>query len=188
MDNELDYKIEFEKVYCSYYSRMKRFAQEYVLHEEDAENIVQDVFLELWEHKEVLSTYVYSSGFLFTSVKNRCIDFLRRKTRSLKISSELQEEYAYTLQMKLQSLEAFEEELFSKPDIEAIITNAVNNLPDKCREIFIMNKFQGKKQRIIAEELDISIHTVESQMAIAYKKLKEDLKDLAPLFLFLFSI
>jgi len=64
--------------------------------------------------------------------------------------------------------------------------NAIESLPQKCREIFILNKIEGKKQKIIAQELNISINTVESQMAIAYKKLKEVLKDHVPLLIFLF--
>ena len=89
------------------------------------------------------------------------------------------------LQIKFQSLEAFDELLFSEPDIETVIQNAIESLPQKCREIFILNKIEGKKQKIIAQELNISINTVESQMAIAYKKLKETLKDYAPLLIFL---
>jgi len=74
----------------------------------------------------------------------------------------------------------------NETDIDTIIQKAIDNLPEKCREIFVMNKIEGKKQKVIAQELNISIHTVESQMAIAYKKLKEALKDCVPLFLFFF--
>jgi len=87
--------------------------------------------------------------------------------------------------VKFQSLEAFDEQLFSEPDIETVIQNAIESLPEKCREIFVLNKIEGKKQKTIAQELNISINTVENQMAIAYKKLKEILKDYIPLLIFL---
>ena len=80
MDAISRHKSEFEKIYLSYYSRMKRFAQEYVIREEDAENIVQDLFLDLWEQNIELLSHSNLFAYLFTSVKNRCIDFLRHKT------------------------------------------------------------------------------------------------------------
>lgn len=177
---------EFENIYVSHYSRMKRFAQEYVICEEDAENIVQDVFLDLWEENFQLLVHTNLIAYLFTSVKNKCIDFLRHKKVMSKTIEKLQDNYMKILQIKLQSLEAFNEKTFYEPDIEAIIKNAIDNLPEKCREIFILNKIDGKKQKIIAQELDISINTVESQMAIAYKKLKEMLKDQTLILFFLF--
>lgn len=185
MDIAVKNTLDFESIYVSYYSRMKRFAQEYVIREEDAENIVQDVFLELWEHKRFLSSHSNLFAYLFTAVKNKCLDFLRHKTVVEKTAEKLKDEHTRSLQMKLYSLEAFDEKLFSEPDIETIVQNAINALPDKCREIFILNKMEGKKQKVIAQELNISIHTVESQMAIAYKKLKEELKDYIPLLIFL---
>jgi RNA polymerase sigma factor (sigma-70 family) len=77
-------------------------------------------------------------------------------------------------------------QFLNETDIDAVIQNAIDSLPEKCRQIFVMNKIEGKKQKVIAQELNISVHTVESQMAIAYKKLKEALKDYTLLFLFFF--
>ena len=165
---------------------MKRFAQEYVMREEDAENIVQDVFLDLWEQNLLLLSHTNLFAYLFTALKNRCIDFLRHKTVVQHTAEKLQDDYMKALQMKFQSLEAFDEQLFSEPDIETVIQSAIESLPEKCREIFILHKIEGKKQKAIAQELNISINTVENQMAIAYKKLKEILKDHFSLLIFLF--
>ena len=178
-------RSEFENIYVAHYSRMKRFAQEYVVREEDAENIVQDIFLDLWEQNLLLLTHINLFAYLFTTLKNRCVDFLRHKTIVQHAAQKLQDDYSKALQMKFQSLEAFDGQLFSEPDIEAVIQNAIESLPEKCREIFVLNKIEGKKQKEIAQELNISINTVENQMAIAYKKLKEMLKDHIPLLVFL---
>ena len=156
---------------------MKCFAQEYVLSEEDAENIVQDVFTELWEKKELLTYNINLVAFLFTSIKNRCIDHLRHDIVVREAVSQMQEEYQITLKVKLASLELFDQSLLSEQDIE-------NSLPEKCREIFIKSKIEGKKQKDIAVEMNISLKTVENQMNIAYKKLKSELKDYLPLLLF----
>ena len=184
MSNTIKNRIEFENIYVAHYSRMKRFAQEYVIREEDAENIVQDVFLDLWEQNFLLLTHTNLFAYLFTTLKNRCIDFLRHKTIVQNTAQKLQDDYTKALQIKFQSLEAFDEQLFSEPDIETVIQNAIESLPERCREIFVLNKIEGKKQKDIAQELNISINTVENQMAIAYKKLKEILKDYIPLLIF----
>ena len=96
----------------------------------------------------------------------------------------MQEEYQITLKVKLASLELFDQSLLSEQDIEKIISEVINSLPDKCREIFIKSKIEGKKQKDIAVEMNISLKTVENQMNIAYKKLKSELKDYLPLLLF----
>lgn len=75
-------------------------------------------------------------------------------------------------------------QLLSEQDIEKIISEVINSLPEKCREIFIKSKIEGKKQKDIAVEMNISLKTVENQMNIAYKKLKSELKDYLPLLLF----
>lgn len=175
----------FEEIYVSWFSRMKYFALEYVVSEEDAENIVQDVFTELWERKEILAYDVNLVALLFTSIKNRCIDLLRH--RIVVKEALIQEEYQATLRMKLASLELFDQSLLSEQDIERIITEVVDSLPEKCREIFIKSKIEGKKQKDIAAELNISLKTVENQMAIAYKKIKSELKDYLPLLIFLLA-
>ncbi|WP_293713331.1 RNA polymerase sigma-70 factor [uncultured Parabacteroides sp.] len=179
-------KIKFEDIYLSYFSKLKYFALEYVIREEDAENIVQDVFTELWEKREMLSMHINLVAYLFTTVKNRCLNHLRHKTIVHETATLIQEEYLITMRMNLNSLEAFDQNLFSDQDIEKIITRALDTLSPKCKEIFVMSKIEGKKQKQIATELNISINTVETQIGIAYKKLRTELKDRLLLFIFLF--
>lgn len=186
--NEQRENITFEDIYLSYFSKMKHFAKEYVISDEDAENIVQDVFMELWEKKEMLTMHLNLIAYLFTTIKNRCLNHLRHKSVVQETASQLQEEYIITLRMNLDSLEAFDQNLFSEQDIETVISKALDSLSEKCRKIFIMSKIEGKKQKQIATELNISINTVETQMGIAYKKLRTELKDYLPLFIFLVSL
>ena len=185
MQTSSQHSGQFEAIYLTHYSRMKRFATEYLICEEDAENIVQDVFLELWEQQFVLTSHTRLFAWLFTTTKNRCLDLLRHKTVIRKGAERIRDEYNVELQMKLQSLEAFDDKIFAEPDIESVVQKAIETLPEKCREIFVMNKIEGKKQKAIAAELNISLHTVESQMGIAHRKLKEALKDYIPLLVFL---
>ena len=185
---EQEKRIRFEDVYLSYFSKMKYFAKEYVISEEDAKNIVQDVFVELWENKEMLNMHMNLIAYLFTTIKNKCLNHLRHKLVVQETANKLQEEYTISLRMNLDSLEVFDNNLFSDHDIEKIISRALDALPEKCRAIFIMSKIEGKKHNEIAQELNISINTVGSQIGIAYKKLRTELKDYLPILLFLLSL
>ena len=176
----------FEEIYMDYFPRLLRFAREYVGSDEDAENINQDVFMTLWERRNDLKIHISMISYLFLLTKNRCIDHLRRKIHTEKGKKEIQKRYDMEMQMKLYSLEALDQGLIFDTDIERIITNAIDSLPAKCREIFIRNKIDEKKYKEIAEELKISINTVENQMSIALRKLREQLKDYMPIFIFLF--
>ena len=179
--------FDFETFYITWYSRAKYFAREYVLSEAEAENIVQDVFLHLYERRDLLDGNINQIAYFFTAIKNRCIDYLRRQMQEFQTVNELQNEFELTLRMKYDSLEIFETDFPNEESLERRLECALQKLPDRCREIFIMNKWEGKKQKQIAEELQITVNTVETQMGIAYKKLREELKDYLPLFFFLFT-
>jgi RNA polymerase sigma-70 factor (ECF subfamily) len=179
--------MDFENFYITWYSRVKYFARDYVLSDEEAENIAQDVFMEFYQKKEILDFHLNLIAYLFTAVKNRCIDHLRRKLLEQEAIVKMQEEFDLSFRMKFDSLEALELDELSEDNIKDVIEKALQALPGRCREIFVLSKLQGKKQKDIAEELNISIKTVESQMAIAYRKLKDELKQHLPLLLFLLS-
>ena len=179
--------MDFENFYITWYSRVKYFARDYVLSDEEAENIAQDVFLEFYQKREELGFHINLVAYLFTSVKNKCIDYLRRRLMEQEAAVKMQEEFDLSFRMKFDSLEAFNIEGLSEDNIKDIIEKALDTLPERCREIFVMSKIEGKKQKEIAEELNVSVKTIESQMTIAYKKLREELKNHLPLLLFLLS-
>ena len=131
MKSTTQYNIQFEEIYVSFYSRMKRFAQSYVIYEEDAENIVQDIFINLWEKKTDFSSILNLSSFLFMILKNRCIDFIRQKTTEDKAITEIQKEYNLNLKLKQNSLESINNSLLTDPEIDAIIHNAIKSLPER---------------------------------------------------------
>ena len=174
----------FEEIYLTYFPRLLCFAQEYVP-KEDAENIIQDVFITLWERRGDLKIHISTASYLFILIKNRCLDYLRRKKFAEERKKKMQETFTREQQMKLYSLEALDPALIADCDIEQIINHAIDSLPPKCREIFTLSKIDGKKYTEIADELQISVRTVEAQIRIALHKLREQLKDYVPIFLFL---
>lgn len=173
----------FSRLYVSYFARLVRFASLYVSSAEDAENIVQDFFLRLWEQKGILTELQRPDAFIFSSVKHRCLNFLRSQLSTLDgrraLSDVVEQEYRF----KLYSLQMLDESEMSIDEIEQMLQKAIDTLPERCREIFVMSKLKGMKYREIAVTLQLSVNTVENQMAIALKKLREELRDCLPLLL-----
>lgn len=179
----LETQQSFTQLYSVYFSRMIRFSLTYIINEEDSENIVQDIFLYLWEHPEALHAINNPDAFLFTLVKNRCLNHINKSLNNPKQS--LEEFEKQELQMNLYSLQRFDEMAMSSADIEAILNEAISKLPERCRQIFILSRMEGLKHKEIADRLNISLNTVENQISIALQKLKIELKDYTPLLFFL---
>lgn len=150
--------MNFSDLYLTYYSKLVRFAKEFVEHEEDAENITQDVFTDLWEKRDFIIHIENMNAYLFRLVRNRCLDYLRHKV--------FEQRYMESLQLSC------EEDAVEDHDTEILIRAAINSLPKRCRDIFLLSRVEGLKYREISEHLGISVNTVECQMGIALKKLR----------------
>ncbi|MBR1926687.1 MAG: RNA polymerase sigma-70 factor [Bacteroidales bacterium] len=169
--------VDFEAFYKRWYLRAIRFALEYIRDESEAENIVQEVFVNMFDRRKSLSKDINLTYYLFSSVKNRCINYLNNKLRQRSVSMS-GDEADLADRLSLLALEDFDVTVTAREDLETRLNEALSVLPPRCRQIFSMSKIEGKKQTDIAGELGVSINTVESQMKIAYIKLREELKDL----------
>lgn len=169
--------MNFSEMYLTYYPRLVRFAKEFVMLEEDAENITQDVFADLWERRDSMSEIENVNAYLFRLVKNRSLDYLKRKISEQKYVESTQTSFEIELSLKLQSLDRFDACYFLEGnDTEILIRAAINSLPKRCRDIFLMSRLEGLKYKEISERLGISIKTVECQMGIALKKIRMKLR------------
>lgn len=165
--------MNFSEMYLTYYPKLVRFSKEYVMLEEDAENITQDVFADLWERRDAMSEIENVNAYLFRLVKNRSLDYLKKKISEQKYVESTQTSFEIELSLKLQSLDRFDVCYMSEgDDTEILIRAAINSLPKRCRDIFLMSRMEGMKYREISERLGVSINTVECQMGIALKKLR----------------
>lgn len=174
---------KISEIHSSYYPRLCRFATEYVGNVEDAKNLVQDIFVYLWDNSTYLDTVTNLNAFLFTLIKNRSIDFLRQQLRKGRTYYCLLEMMEYEL--NLEALEAIDENLMSDNNLEQRIDEAIQSLPEKCREIFMLSRVEGLKYSEIAEKLHLSVSTVDNQIGIALKKLRVKLKDCLAILIFL---
>lgn len=145
-----------------------------------AEEVVQDVFMQLWEDQTDLESIHNPHTYLSIRVRNRIYDLLRHRS----VVREHEDRVSY--EMEMDSVEGLSEE-----EQEVMIDEAwrlVNSLPEACREIFLMSTMEGLKYREIAERKGISVNTVKTQIRLARKKLKKSNLALAGLALLLQSL
>lgn len=165
--------MSFSELYLMYYPKLVRFAKEFVVLEEDAENITQDVFTDLWERRNAIDHIENVNAYLFRLVRNRCLDYLKHKVFEQKYAENVQASFEIELNLKLQSLDRFDvSDISEGNETERLVRDAINSLPKRCRDIFLLSRMKGLKYREISEKLGISVNTVECQMGIALKKLR----------------
>lgn len=157
----------FNKIFDLYYNQLCFFANNFIHDFDLSRSLVQQIFVDVWIKREQLNIDFSPKSFLFQSVKNKALDHLKhRKVEANFVSISLQNSEQQTFNNQLE-----EAELNNK------INTAIQELPPKCREIFILCRFEELKYAEIAERLNISIKTVEMQMSIALKKLRKKLTE-----------
>jgi len=180
-DSELLYRVKsddkkaFDELFLMYYKSLCRFSLTFIGSADDSEDVVQRIFVRLWENRKKLEIPENTKAFLFKSVYFESMKFLRHKNTSEKHLSE------YFTTTRLNSDEDADYTTFLP-----YLHKAIEKLPEKCRQIFILNKLEGLTQKEIAEYLGISAKTVENQVAIAISKLRVELKpymNLLPVYL-----
>lgn len=173
---EKEHRLEgryFEELFREFFPALMAFARKILGDEEDAREVVQQVFINLWEKRAKLDLSTSLKSYLFTSVHHRSLNVIRdRKKHSPAEVPELSGEWDVSAQ--IESME-----------LEKKIRDTIDQLPDKCREIFTLNRFEGLKYGEIAMKLDISVKTVENQMSKALKILREQLGKYLTLLLWL---
>lgn len=157
----------FHDLFYDFFSPLCVFSQRFIEDEDVCEDIVQEVFYKIWKNRKNININISTRSFLIKSVKNSCLDYIRH----LSIERKYIEEYLF------ETDNSFEDNLYTTAELESIINNALEKLPSKIKEIFLLNRFEGKTYNEIAEIKQISIKTVEANMTKALKFLRLELKD-----------
>lgn len=159
---------DFSEIYIEYYPRLFRFACDFVSCKEDAENLLHDAFLDLWKINDYIPSIKSVNAYMFRLVRNRCIDYLKHQM----CERAYLEDAAVECRAKVLTLEGMgDEELIAK-ELSVIIRETVDNLPTRCREIFIMSRIEGLRHSEIAERLGLSENTVAVQIGIALRRIR----------------
>lgn len=165
----------FEQLFKENFKPLCSFAIKYVGNLEEAKNLVQEVFISVWEKFDALPADTHYRSYLYTAVRNRSLNHLRDKKKIVALE--------HVVEHKL----AEENTALEATELEREIEYAVNSLPDKCRQVFEMSRQQGLKHQEIADKLNISIKTVETQISKALAVLRTRLGEFLSLILILFS-
>lgn len=164
----------FRILYSEFYIGLCIHARRFLGNKESAEEMVQEVFLRLWERHEYIDIHETIGAYLFQSVRNACLNHLKHLQVVQKFEQEITEnlkdaEDYYTLtQENGQSI-------YLAHELENHIYKAIDELPEQCRNIFKMSRFDGLKNQEIANKKGVTINTVQKQISIALEKLRETL-------------
>ena len=174
--NEQAIRLIFEK----YYEGLCLFAENIIKEHQAAEEIVEDIFINLWINCKKTTIYISLKNYLYRSTYNNCLKYLKKQKRTdnlfLKIPYILEDkEILYSSSLKHPVSELIVKELEDK--VEKIL----ETLPPECKKIYSLNRFENLSYSKIAEKLNITVGTVKTQMSRAFKIFRKELKDFIPL-------
>lgn len=162
----------FEALFKTHYTRLCFYANTIIGNIPVSEEIVSDLFAEIWEKRLQIEFNSSIKAYLYKSVYNRCLNHIKH--------SKVENTYVKYL-LKNKSKNYFSEMpsyAYEEKEISKEIKTAIDNLPEQCRNIFLLSRVQNKKYHEIATILNLSPKTIENQMTIALRKLREGLKHL----------
>lgn len=166
----------FEQVFKTHYKNLYAYAFTILKNEDEAEETVQQVFFKLWDRSDQLSISGPIAAYLYRAVHNESLNFLKHQ----KVKEGHRLHVAYTMKNNSEQPQG---RMISK-ELESKFRDALNELPEQCRTVFQLSRFEDMKYKEIADKLDISVKTVENHMGKALKLLRIKLVDYLP-FLFI---
>jgi RNA polymerase sigma-70 factor (ECF subfamily) len=158
----------FDDIYRKHFTRLVRYAIKFVKREEDAINIVQDVFMAVCERKIPVENEQYVKSYLFNATRNHCLNFIKRE----RIRKRYEERIAMELcEMEIAYYSGEKSLIESETSIN--LHKAIDLLGDEYREVIILSRYEGLRNREIAEKLDIPLRSVETRLYRAISRLRE---------------
>ena len=171
----------FEKVFKADYNRIVGFCQQFIKDKDISQGLAQEAFIKLWLNREKIESINGIHSFLYTSAKTDCLNYLRHN----KVVNNYQDKQLQLKEGQLtrEILDSFNFDQLEFTELEKMIKQSINELPEKCRVVFIMSRLDCKKNSEIAAELNISIKAVEANITRALKSLKISLSEYLPVIL-----
>jgi RNA polymerase sigma-70 factor, ECF subfamily len=165
----------FEMIFKTYYQPLCRYAYSFLQDKEEAEEVVQASLITVWEKRQSLSIETSLKSYLYRMVRNSCLNVIKHERVK-------QQHAAHELYVKEVAYESVAHKI-QAAELETKIMQAMKVLPEQCRLVFQLSRFEELKYQEIADQLQISVKTVENHMGKALKLMREQLKDYLPLFL-----
>jgi len=159
---------EFELLFREFYKPLLIHANRILRDGEEAEEVVQNLFYNIWKNRQELNINISVNSYLYSAVRNNCLRFIKRQ----KIKNKYEQ---YLLSYSADTIEPIEHLEYN--ELHNKLYQVMNDLPERCQEIFKLNRFQGLKYQEIADQLKISIKTVEANMSKALKHFRKNLNE-----------
>ena len=153
----------FDIIFVNYFPKIKGFVLDFCKDEDMAENITQDIFLNLWVRKQLLVDIKNFKAYMFTVARNAALHYLKDSLRNM--SAEVDE--------KIEDESASVVDNMYRDELEVMIRAAVNKMPEQRRRVFIMSRIDGLSNYEIAQSLNISKRTVETHISLALSELRK---------------
>lgn len=173
-------KKVFKEIFHQNFTFLCHYAENILKNKSTAEDIVEEFFVRLWEKHETIRIRSNLKSYMLRSVHNQCIDHLRHEATGPEYQIE---SYTDLSLLNLSSACYMDSEKIEWAELDKKINEAIGQLPEACRNIFLMSRFDDLTYREIAERLNVSVNTVEMQMSRALKKLRVSLKEYLPMLL-----
>ncbi|WP_164914077.1 RNA polymerase sigma-70 factor [Aquimarina sediminis] len=170
-------KETFKILFELYYGKLLYVVQCYISNKEDAEEVVQDVFIKTWKKRKSINSNI--NGYLFKVTKNSCLDYLRSKKHKLNSSNNVLQLEAYINHNALADRDTLS---ILEKELEQRIETSIELLPEKCKKVFMKSRIEGLKNREISDELNISVKTVENHMSKAIRHMRLHLREFLSFF------
>lgn len=162
-----------EMLFHEFYEPLCRYALSFLKDREDAEEVVQNSFVKIWEKRDTIEVDSSPKAYLYRMIRNQCLNDLKHQ----KVIHQYQEHSLHTHDQYEQASDGHT----IRGELEVKITEALQKLPEQCRVIFSLSRFEELKYKEIADQLNLSVKTVENQMGKALKIMREQLKEYLPL-------
>ncbi|HEX8014260.1 MAG TPA: RNA polymerase sigma-70 factor [Flavobacterium sp.] len=165
----------FTYFYNKYFRRITSFSEQFIYDKDEAENLTQEAFINLWQNRENIDSINGIQSFLYTYAKSKCLNFIRHNKVKDKFKNDLLNHKERELDIEI--LNSIQFDTLELTELERIINESINDLPPKTREVFIKKRFENKQNAEIAEEMQVTLKAVEAHMTKALKILKTKLSD-----------
>ncbi len=169
-----------EMLFKEYYQPLCRYAMSYLEDPADAEEVVQNCFIKLWEKREKIDIQSSVKSYLYQIIRNACLNEIKHQ--------KVKKSYGEMVSQQGEILSEASDQSTLKSELEEKIAIALQSLPQQCRLIFTMSRFEELKYQEIADQLNLSIKTVENQMGKALKLMRAQLQDYLSLIAILLHI
>lgn len=171
----------FESLFKKYYQLLLKVAKFVIEDSEQSEELVQDVFVNVWEKRANVNPEASFKNYMITAVRNRCYNHIKAKKKTHSIDDDETWQEELVADTRTESRVNFNE-------MRRAIEAAIDKLPEQCKIIFQLSRYEGMSYKEIAEALDLAPKTVENQVGRALKMLRVELKDYFPLALLALNI